>query len=395
MTGTESPMREINASPIAMMNRIMSPETTSTSNGFQSSDRSDKDPSKLLHKAFASLSLTDKCALSISMKQHAANSNNSLQNTPRTFPNVPAMNDSSSVPSFRRHNDSFDQDFSKEMQQNHLNHFQSDGFFGHHDMTQLHAPGRFQAISNNLGALGENSSTPNGFGTNEDDISEIQSVLSFQDNESLEKAMSLMGDYELQQVEEEVSSLLVFWCNQNSRRIFSILKVRKIQNNVRGWILRKNYINLKEAAKVLQTAWREKKKTHTTMDNSESPLGASYGISMDPSTLRLDKNSSSGPATGRSSNSESHLPEMSHAQNWLVSSHSSEMNDTEVLDRAAATLQAATRRMIARKSFTSIRKQTMASLVIQKHLLKWWANNKQINQEESNNMLRHFQSQFN
>ena len=41
---------------------------------------------------------------------------------------------------------------------------------------------------------------------------------------------------------------------------------------------------------------------------------------------------------------------------------------------AAATLQAATRGMLARKSFSSIRKQTMASLVIQKSLVKWWNN---------------------
>ena len=28
--------------------------------------------------------------------------------------------------------------------------------------------------------------------------------------------------------------------------------MKKIQNNVRGWLLRKNYVNLREAAKVLQ-----------------------------------------------------------------------------------------------------------------------------------------------
>ena len=45
--------------------------------------------------------------------------------------------------------------------------------------------------------------------------------------------------------------------------------------------------------------------------------------------------------------------------------------------QAAATLQAATRAMLARrKSFSSVRKQTMASLVIQKSLVKWWEYNK-------------------
>jgi hypothetical protein len=45
---------------------------------------------------------------------------------------------------------------------------------------------------------------------------------------------------------------------------------------------------------------------------------------------------------------------------------------------AAATLQAATRGMLARRSlaFSSVRKQTMASLVIQKSLVKWWEHSK-------------------
>ena len=43
---------------------------------------------------------------------------------------------------------------------------------------------------------------------------------------------------------------------------------------------------------------------------------------------------------------------------------------------AAATLQAAARGMIARKSFSSVRKQTMASLVIQKSLVKWFVHSK-------------------
>jgi len=37
-------------------------------------------------------------------------------------------------------------------------------------------------------------------------------------------------------------------------------EVKKIQNNVRGWLLRKNYVNLREAAKTLQGAWRVKRR---------------------------------------------------------------------------------------------------------------------------------------
>lgn len=76
-------------------------------------------------------------------------------------------------------------------------------------------------------------------GACDEDMSDIQSVISETDMETLDAAMSMMGDMEIQQVEEEV---------------------RRIQNNVRGWLLRKNYTNLREAAKVLQVAWRERKK---------------------------------------------------------------------------------------------------------------------------------------
>ena len=37
-------------------------------------------------------------------------------------------------------------------------------------------------------------------------------------------------------------------------------EVKLIQNNVRGWLLRKNYVNLREAIKTLQIAWRERKR---------------------------------------------------------------------------------------------------------------------------------------
>jgi len=49
--------------------------------------------------------------------------------------------------------------------------------------------------------------------------------------ESIDAAMSSMGPRELLIIENEV---------------------RLIQNNVRGWLLRKNYTNLRDAAKTLQ-----------------------------------------------------------------------------------------------------------------------------------------------
>lgn len=171
--------------------------------------------------------------------------------------------------------------------------------------------------------------------------------------------------------------------------------MRKIQNNVRGWILRKNYVNLREAAKVLQTAWREKKKgTGSSSTNDISPSLSSHAASSlhHPSEVIGfdDDHSSSGPATSRSSHSDPRLSEASHDQSFMVSYHGVEMNEAEAMDRAAATLQAATRRMIARKSFSSIRKQTMASLVIQKNLLKWWVNNKHNNPVDAHSFQNHF-----
>jgi hypothetical protein len=51
---------------------------------------------------------------------------------------------------------------------------------------------------------------------------------------------------------------------------------------------------------------------------------------------------------------------------------------------AAATLQAATRGMIARRSFSSVRRQTMASLVIQNSLVKWWEHSRIRGSNEAN-----------
>jgi hypothetical protein len=46
--------------------------------------------------------------------------------------------------------------------------------------------------------------------------------------------MSMMALSEIQKLEDEA---------------------RRIQNNVRGWLLRKNFVNLRDAAITLQGAW--------------------------------------------------------------------------------------------------------------------------------------------
>lgn len=56
----------------------------------------------------------------------------------------------------------------------------------------------------------------------------------------------------------------------------------------------------------------------------------------------------------------------------LKEQHQEPTNKSTKQANAAATLQAVTRGMIARKSFNRIRRQAMASLVIQKTFVDWW-----------------------
>ncbi len=198
-------------------------------------------------------------------------------------------------------------------------------------------------------------------------MSEMQSVLSESDKESLDVAMSMMGRAELNQVEDEV---------------------RKIQNNVRGWLLRKNYTNLRDAAKVLQVAWREKKRVTTSSNTYNYMLqhgqdrAREYGrvriqqqggLSLDSDTVDSSTDFSMSFCDTPTLGSSSTRP-FDFADGGL-GGHSSEHHQREL--QAAATLQAATRAMIARRrSFSSVRKQTMASLVIQKSLVKWYVLSK-------------------
>ena len=169
---------------------------------------------------------------------------------------------------------------------------------------------------------------------------------------------------------------------------------------MRGWILRKNYTNLREAAKVLQLAWRERKhKSGASQELSLNTLN-SIAVAVAAEEKKNQLRSSSNSGSGGSSTMES----VGNAQairqkvrrlsaerqqihnnttttttiNTNTSTTGRSMsttvsavpNSTQLL--AAATLQAATRGMLARRSFASVRRQTMASLVIQKGLLHWY-----------------------
>ena len=229
----------------------------------------------------------------------------------------------------------------------------------------------------------------------------MQSVISQSDKQSLDVAMSMMGQSELDQVEDEV---------------------RKIQNNVRGWLLRKNYVNLRDAAKILQVAWRGKKKQDRAgsskfklSSDSRSDCG-NEGESTEPmkgtahapqrvhispippmaQSTEYDRSTAMSTSSSRSDSPSSRLRRLSDAQGSTTSAvtscsitpYSSRPNserfylsmlngDPENLrlreEHAAATLQAATRAMIARKKcFVQAKRQAMASLVIQKSFLHWW-----------------------
>jgi len=158
----------------------------------------------------------------------------------------------------------------------------------------------------------------------DDNDFDVQSVLSETDKESLDVAMSMMTESELGKVEAEV---------------------RVIQNNVRTWLLRKNYTNLREAARVLQAHWRQRRTPQIGL--GVTGRGSSMSIRPTAVTRALE-----GDGDGDGD----------------YDGHVNGIKQTT----AAATLQAATRGMLARKSFASLKRQAVASLVIQKSLMNWW-----------------------
>lgn len=155
--------------------------------------------------------------------------------------------------------------------------------------------------------------------------------------------MSMMGPIELGQVENEV---------------------RIIQNGVRTWLLRKNYINLRDAAKTLQVAWRGRK------NDKSAPMSKSFRriqqreLPTIDECIKVDNSARDSISEGMYRDSCDNHSIVTNTQNPTPIPHEQVA--------AAATLQAATRGMLARKEFHDIKRQAMASLVIQKSLLHWW-----------------------
>ncbi|RYH18525.1 hypothetical protein EON65_27105 [archaeon] len=230
----------------------------------------------LLQETFATLSLTDKCALSLTLGQIANNTASSEAPPPSAPPQI------SHIGKIRQ------------TSVRNMDTIMEDGVSVLQDICGDPLPPITDSARRHSFNVGE-------------DMTDIQSVLSETDKESLDAAMSMMGHTELQQVEEEV---------------------RKIQNNVRGWLLRKNYTNLRDATKILQSAWRERKKTI----HRPSPPGSRRDRALEVPSPAFTPPSSPPP-------SFSHL------------NHTATMTPNSV-------------------------HKSLASLVIQKNLVRWWTQSR-------------------
>lgn len=294
---------------------------------------------------------------------------------------------------------------------------------------------------------------------------DINTVVSEKDRENLDVVMRMMGDLELTQIDTEV---------------------KLIQNNVRGWLLRKNYINLRASARTLQNAWRERKKstennnaaTTNSINNNNTNTSTTTSVlsppKVDPSSSHPPPSHHRSPSTSTQSPSQlqqqqsqlsssnhinrsthdpnlvqsnkferqdssdtvimstmsaddlfnfddfsffneshkaNHIASMNQAQaNAANAHHSAGINNQQMNQQhsdnsnnnsntnthmntvhnhstssaaaendapaesttAIVSFQAAARGMIARKAFNNIRKQAMASVVIQKSLVQQW-----------------------
>lgn len=430
--------------------------------------------SRLLHDAFSSLSLTDKCALSISLSQlqtpktipisQTSSSSNASQplmgrspasGSPRLFiakeallsesptdfiqPQTSSTTQVASQPQRRRDssssassdpttiersrsdcpsapfedpNDDFlamdmlsDLDTSFMDVVNGEDHDEDMSFSSHRSQQLLlpHQPHQHQLhqhmdFSSNqtvgLDIVSHGLQPSSAAYRSSEDLNDIQSVISETDKQSLDKAMSLMGHQEIIQVEEEV---------------------RKIQNNVRGWLLRKNYVNLREAARSLQFAWRERRsrggqqhqlpyQQRAAQDRTLPDVTGSVTSSM--SMVADSAHPGATSASSTSSKQECLSPDFLAIHDKMRPSpfEQSSRVGIEEQEKAAATLQAATRRMIARRSFVNLRQQTMASLTIQRNLVRWWTTGRiggqgdhhhnSNNNDNTNHIDTHNQPQF-
>lgn len=246
------------------------------------------DTSKVLQTAFSSLSITDKCALSLSINSNHSSTNTldysrcsspqnlSTQSSPRSCPQTPQLSKNSTPR---------------------------------------------KSISCN--------SSPNTFSQDEF-INEIRPILP-NDQEFLNKLISMMGQKELRKVEEES---------------------KQIQDNGKAWLIKKNLINLKDAVLLLQTTWREKKKIEKLSKNTIS-------IDSVDSTSNISKDSLN-PIPLTSVVTDSSSKELENDISVTIN-HDTE-NNPSITSKFSS----------SNSDLSSIHREALASIVIQKYLLNWW-----------------------
>ncbi|KAJ1453990.1 CG-1 domain-containing protein [Pelagophyceae sp. CCMP2097] len=170
---------------------------------FQAASPASREPHELtytalLHTAFSSLSLHEKCALKIVASRTATSSrasDNSLASEVAAFCGDAAMTEASSG---------------------------------------LDGAARFECDTPVDAADAESRAAV---------IESPLSVISDSDGESLDVAMSLMDAYEISQLEDEATVITA---------------------NVKAWIVRRNFIKVKEAARTLEARWIERRVKHQT-----------------------------------------------------------------------------------------------------------------------------------
>ena len=155
------------------------------------------------------------------------------------------------------------------------------------------------------------------------------------------------------------------------------MQARLIQVNFRSWLLRKNYIHLREAARTLQHHWREKRYGHQTghghgqAQTQDQGLGRKGGAGSAEAMGGDGSGRGQVGATAAAQATASPTTAHSHFQQFQQHGQHSQAQDPGRLEReslAAATLQAATRRMIQRRQLLSqVHKQ--AALVIQRRFM--------------------------
>lgn len=162
--------------------------------------------------------------------------------------------------------------------------------------------------------------------------SDVKSVIA-EDEESLTKleaAIELMGPEERQSLDDEVKVL---------------------QHNIRAWLLRRNCRNMRETTKRLHEATRNMEDQQRAGDAED---GSALGVTMGEPSRGLWERERAAVTVQAATRS------MLARRNFLQTRH------------VAIKVQAATRGVLCRKHFARMKAQAQASLVIQRNVREWW-----------------------